>query len=172
MKSTLRSPSGSLLLLWCSGFSYQRPVTHDDVIKWKLFRVTGLLCGEFTSPGEFPTQRPVTRSFDVFFDLGLNKQLSKQWRRRWFKTPWHSLRRHRNDRKRFDLVMLSCFPTTVPAPNSARPSAGPVLTIKLVMFLSGISSYQRFYINGLVQGRRNSIANALELHLSCTNPSK
>ena len=23
-------------------------------------------------PGEFPTQRPVTRSFDVFFDLRLN----------------------------------------------------------------------------------------------------
>ena len=27
------------------------------------------------------------------------------------------------------------------------------------------------YIDGLVQERRNSIANALELHLSCTNPS-
>ena len=26
-------------------------------------------------------------------------------------------------------------------------------------------------IDGLVQGRRNSIANALELRLSCTNPS-
>ena len=43
-----------------------------------IFRVTGLLCGEFTGPGEFPTQRPVTRSFDVFFDLRLNKRLSKQ----------------------------------------------------------------------------------------------
>ena len=31
--------------------------------------------------GEFPAQRPVTRSFDVFFDLRLNQQLSKQWRR-------------------------------------------------------------------------------------------
>ena len=33
--------------------------------------------------GEFPAQRPVTRSFDVFFDLRLNKRLSKQswgWR--------------------------------------------------------------------------------------------
>ena len=27
------------------------------------------------------------------------------------------------------------------------------------------------YIDGLVQERRNSIANALELRLSCTNPS-
>ena len=28
-----------------------------------IFRITGPLCGEFTGPGEFPTQRPVTRSF-------------------------------------------------------------------------------------------------------------
>ena len=33
-----------------------------------IFRVTGPLCGEFTGTGEFPTQRPVTRSFDTFFD--------------------------------------------------------------------------------------------------------
>ena len=31
------------------------------------FRVTGHLCGNSPIPGEFPTQRPVTRSFDVFF---------------------------------------------------------------------------------------------------------
>ena len=40
------------------------------------------LCGG-NSPvtGEFPSQRSVTRSFDVFSDLGLNKHLSKQpWR--------------------------------------------------------------------------------------------
>ena len=29
----------------------------------------------------------------------------------------------------------------------------------------------RVYIDGLVQERRNSIAKALDLHLSCTNPS-
>ena len=34
--------------------------------------------------GEFPTQRPVTRSFDVFFDLSLNKRLSKQSGDWWF----------------------------------------------------------------------------------------
>ena len=32
-----------------------------------IFRVTGHLCGEFTGPDEFPAQRPVARSFDVFF---------------------------------------------------------------------------------------------------------
>ena len=41
-----------------------------------IFLLTGPLCGEFTGPGEFPAQRPVTRSFDVFFDLRLNKRLS------------------------------------------------------------------------------------------------
>ena len=30
-----------------------------------IFRVTGHLCGEFTGPGEFRAQRPMTRSFDV-----------------------------------------------------------------------------------------------------------
>ena len=43
-----------------------------------IFRVTGPLCGEFTDPGEFPAQRPVTRGFDVFVDLRLYKRLSKQ----------------------------------------------------------------------------------------------
>ena len=41
--------------------------------------------------GEFPSQGPVTRSFDVFFDPRLNKRLSKQSRRRWFETPSRSL---------------------------------------------------------------------------------
>ena len=61
-----------------------------------IFRVTGHLCGEFTGPGEFPTQRPVTRSFDVFFDLRLNKRLSKQSWGWWFETPSWSLWRQCN----------------------------------------------------------------------------
>ena len=61
-----------------------------------IFRVTGPLCGDFTGPGEFPTQRPVTRSFDVFFDLRLNKRLSKQSWGWSFGTPSWSLWRHRN----------------------------------------------------------------------------
>ena len=44
-----------------------------------IFRVTGLCAGNSAATGEFPTQRPVTRSFDVFFDLRLNKRLSKLW---------------------------------------------------------------------------------------------
>ena len=47
--------------------------------------------------GGFPSQRPVTRGFDVFFGLCLNKRLTKQSRRRWFETPPRSLWRHRNE---------------------------------------------------------------------------
>ena len=36
--------------------------------------------------GEFPTQRPVTRSFDVFCDLRLNRRLSKQSWGWWLET--------------------------------------------------------------------------------------
>ena len=43
---------------------------------------------------EFPSQRPVTRSFDVFFDLCLNKRLSKQWWGWLFQTSSRSLWRH------------------------------------------------------------------------------
>ena len=51
--------------------------------------VTGpLFAGNSTITGEFLSQRPVTRSFDVFFDLYLNKRLSKQSRHRWFETSW------------------------------------------------------------------------------------
>ena len=46
---------------------------------------------------EFPAQRPVTRSFDVFFDLRLNKRLSKQWWGWWFVTLSRPLLRHRNE---------------------------------------------------------------------------
>ena len=55
-----------------------------------------ICAGNSPVPGEFPTQRPVTRSFDVYFDLRPNKQLSKQWRGWWFETPSWSLWRHRN----------------------------------------------------------------------------
>ena len=55
------------------------------------------LCAE-KSPvtGGFPSQRPVTRSFDVFFDLRLNKRLSKQSWGWCFETPSCSLWRHCN----------------------------------------------------------------------------
>ena len=55
-----------------------------------------ICAGNSPVPGEFPTQRPVTRSFDVFFDLRPNKRLSKQWWGWWFETQLCPLWRHRN----------------------------------------------------------------------------
>ena len=34
--------------------------------------------GNSPLPGEFPSQRPVAQSFDIFFDQRLNERLSKQ----------------------------------------------------------------------------------------------
>ena len=56
------------------------------------------LCeGNSLVTGEFPSQRPVTWSFDVSFDLHLNKWLIKQSRCQWFGTPLVSLWRHCNE---------------------------------------------------------------------------
>ena len=49
-----------------SGHDVNFLLTHDDVIKWKYFRVTGLWVGNSPVTGECPTQRPVTGSFYVF----------------------------------------------------------------------------------------------------------
>ena len=56
-----------------------------------------LICaGNPPVPGEFPTQRPVTRSFDVYFDLRPNKRLSKQSWGWWVETLSRPFWRHRN----------------------------------------------------------------------------
>ena len=76
------------MLVWLPKLLYKSfPSKHHNRDKitmtssnGNISRVTGHLYGEFTGPGEFPAQRPVTRGFDVFFDLRLNKRLSKQWR--------------------------------------------------------------------------------------------
>ena len=61
------------------------------------FSVSLALCaGNSPVTGEFPSQRPLTQSFDVFFDLRLNKHLSKQWKHQWFEMPSQSLWRHCN----------------------------------------------------------------------------
>ena len=55
-----------------------------------------LCAGNPPVPGDFPAQRPVTQSFDVFFYLHPNERLSKQSWGWWFETPWLPLWRHSN----------------------------------------------------------------------------
>ena len=68
-----------------------------------ILRVTGPLCGllaisagNLPVTGEFPSQRSVTRIFDIFLDVRLNERLSKQSRRGWFETQSSSFCRHCN----------------------------------------------------------------------------
>ena len=88
---------------------------HDDVIKWKYFPRNCPFVRGIHRSGEFPTQRPVTRSFDVFFDLRLNKRLSKQPWGWWFETPSWSLWRQCND--------------TDDRPNQSQPKSSDVIKL-------------------------------------------
>ena len=64
----------------------------------EIFSALLAICaGNSPVTGEFPTQRPVTRSLDIYFDLRPNERLSKQWWGWWFETLSRSLWRHRNE---------------------------------------------------------------------------
>ena len=71
------------------------PSTYDFITtscrhQMETFSALLALCeGNSRDTGEFPSQRPVTRSFDVFFDLHLNKRLSKKSGGWCFQTPSH-----------------------------------------------------------------------------------
>ena len=78
------------------------PLIYCDRSWWRhqmeTFSALLAICAENSPvPGEFSTQRPVTRSFHVYFDLRPNKGLSKQLWGWWFETQSCPLWRHRND---------------------------------------------------------------------------
>ena len=77
-------------------------VLQNGHIWWRLQmeRVSTLLAlceGNPPVTSWVPSQRSMTRSFDVFFDLRLNKRLSKQSKRQWFEVPLCLSWRHVND---------------------------------------------------------------------------
>ena len=98
--------SNNLGTLSCGQVSVTLMMTSSN---GNIFLVTGHLCGEFTSPSEFPAHRPVTQSFDVFFDLRLNKRLSKQSWGWWFEMISCPLSRYRNVTWRSDTCRLSLW---------------------------------------------------------------
>ena len=67
--------------------------------------------------GDFPAQRPVTRSFDVFFDLRLNICFSKKPGGRWLETISSPLWRHCSG------ITLWSPPLSAPLNSRAFPSA-------------------------------------------------
>ena len=66
-----------------------------------------ICAGNSPVPGEFPSQRPVIRSFGFFFDLSLNKRFSKQSWGWWFGVPSHPLWRHCNVRSWWQEARMS-----------------------------------------------------------------
>ena len=111
IKSWIYRMTCTIILYWM----LQKCQSHEDVLgpeqshqrfsnrfSWwrhQMEKISALLvfcAGNSPVTGEFPAQRPVRQSFDVFFDLRLNQQLSKHWRRRWFETPSRSLWHHCN----------------------------------------------------------------------------
>ena len=83
-------------------FFYPILLPNPPVTWWRhqmeTFSALLAICaGNTPVPGEFPTQRLVTRSFDVFFDLRLNKWLNKQSWGWWFETLPCPLWRHGNE---------------------------------------------------------------------------
>ena len=94
---------------WCSTSWSQLSTApgHQRSSWWRhqmeaLSALLALCAGNSPVTGEFPSQRPMTRSFEVLFDLRLNRRLSKQSWGWWFEMPSRSLWRHCNDNADFN----------------------------------------------------------------------
>ena len=98
---------------------YHRTVTNDNTVyrrtwwrhQMETFSALLAICAENSPvPGEFPAQRPMTRSFEVFFDLRLNKRLSKHSWGWWFEALSCPLWRHCNEKCRRVGSLVQCAP--------------------------------------------------------------
>ena len=81
------------------GVLYSKSDSYPSLSWWRhqmetFSALLALYAGNSPVTGEFPSRRPVTRSFDVFLDLRLNKRLSKQSWGWWFETLSHPLWHH------------------------------------------------------------------------------
>ena len=111
-----------------------------------------LCAGNSSVIGEFPSQRPVTRSFGVFFDLCLDKG--------WVNNrEAGDLRRYRAN---YDVTVMLCAVYKTSYIMSLYPSMAPRRVA---------TSYSWPQFHGLVKERCNPSASARELRLSGTNPS-
>ena len=120
---------------------------YDAVMAWTRFlpwwrhqmetfsALLAICAGNSPVPGEFPTQRPVTRSFDVYFDLRPNKRLSKQSLGWWFEPLSPPLWRHRN------ALLAVCEGTA--SRRRISPSKRPIVRSFEVFFIVCLN-YMRF----------------------------
>ena len=107
-----------------------------------------ICAGNSPVTGEFPTQRPVTRSFDVFFDLCLNKRLRKQSWGWWFEMISCPLWRHRNEMQLSNTI-LSSFLTTSCSANPCLWLLGNVVITHYDVIKSKDVSRHRLFVRGI-----------------------
>ena len=81
-------------------------------------------------PGEFPAQRPMKRSFDVFFDLRLNKRLSKQSWGWWIEALSRPLWRHCSE------TVLQCQSYWVLLKVQVAVDINPLFLQKMFLYLN------------------------------------
>ena len=122
--------------------------------------------------GEFPAQRPVMRSFDVFFDLRMNPQSVEQWKRWWFETLPRSSWRHCNsvahyhpsDRLEFlSKSLMFYFQLLVQVNITAMHCEGPEALIFHKLFSGEINFAQC----GLIE-QKKCIASSGEIYMKAT----
>ena len=101
-----------------------------------------LCAGNSSVTSEFLSQRPVTRSFDVFIDLRLDKRLSIQSCGWWFDKPSRSLWRHRN----VNTYFLSWLYSILPSDNPAVQHSSSEIVFNAVTFSFNISTNIYMYI--------------------------
>ena len=96
-KPTHALPAWSYLILFIKANIWNAKCFLKQLNKMGTFSALLAICaGNSPVTDEFPTQRPVMQSFDVFFDLWLNKQFSKQSWGWWFGMPSHPFWHHSN----------------------------------------------------------------------------
>ena len=113
----------------------------------KFSTLLALCAGKSPVIGEFPTQRPVTRSFEVFFDLRLNKRLNKQSWSWLFDTPSRSLWRNCNELPFSHMILARVFIfqkwLTSPFRNDGGEYQGGCASAAFCILLSCIEPYTK-----------------------------
>ena len=109
------------------------------------FALLAICAGNLPVTGEFPTQRPVTRSFDVFFDLGLNERLSKQSWGWWFETPSRPIWRHSN----VVSVQLTLIIARLTYPVGTRSTLVKLMACRLTAPSNRLSQFRFLISDGL-----------------------
>ena len=140
------------------------PCTHAPWWRHQMETFSALLAicaGNSPDPDEFPAQRPVTRSFDIFFDLRLNKRLSKQSWGWWFETLSCPLWCHCNALLAVTKQLYEWFSPSV------CDIFSPCSHHRIIMNFSGVITNETGDVHAKGQGQRSKV-NVTEVKTPCS----